>query len=60
MESIASEIRSVFIQMWHEYAVYNTRDVYGSEVVAQGQISGKYYVLTLDDDGRVIDAELYH
>ena len=52
-------IREVFLRFWHEYAVFNIEDVDEGQVVAQGECSGKYYVLTLADDLSVIDAELY-
>ena len=53
------KIRVVFLQFWYEYAVFNADDLDGAAVVAQGQQSGKYYILTLDDTGHVINAELY-
>lgn len=52
-------LREVFLRFWYEYAVFNTDDVDDGQVVAQGECSGKYYVLTLDDDLHVIDADLY-
>jgi len=52
-------IREVFLRFWYEYAVFDIRDVYGGQVVAQGTCSGKYYVLTLSDDLSVLDADLY-
>lgn len=52
-------IREVFLRFWHEYAVFNEEDVDGNEVVAQGECSGKYYILTLTDDLAVLDADLY-
>jgi hypothetical protein len=57
--SRSDSIRSAFLTFWHEYAVYNLEDIDGREVVAQGTCSGRYYVLTLDDDGHVTDAEAY-
>ena len=51
--------REVFLRFWHEYAVFNTADVDAGQVVAQGECSGKYYVLTLDNDLAVLDADLY-
>lgn len=55
-----STIRSVFIEMWHEYATFNTEDVDDGRVIAQGTCSGKFYILDLDDTLRVIDAEIMH
>lgn len=52
-------IRQVFLRFWHEYAVFNINDVDAGEVVAQGQCSGKYYILELDDNMSVLDASLY-
>lgn len=52
-------IREVFLRFWNEYAVFNTKDVSNNEVVAQGECSGRYYVLTLDDDLHVINDEIY-
>lgn len=59
MTSTTETIREVFLRFWHEYAVFNIEDVDGGQVVAQGECSGKYYVLTLDDDLTVLDADLY-
>jgi len=59
MASTTANIRTVFLRFWNEYAVFNADDVDGNEVVAQGQQSGKYYILTLDDDGHAVDADLY-
>ena len=53
-------LRSVFIEMWHEYAVFNTEDVDDGRVIAQGTRSGKFYVLDLGDTLHVIDAEIMH
>lgn len=53
------EIRSVFLREWHEYAVFNTRDVDNGSVIAQGQISGKFYIITLDDTYHVITADIH-
>ena len=58
MTTNTDTLREVFLRFWHEYAVFNTEDIDGNEVIAQGQYSGKFYVLTLDDDGSVIDADL--
>ena len=52
-------IREVFLRFWNEYAVFNTEDVDNGEVVAQGECSGKYYILKLDDDMNVVDYDLY-
>ena len=52
-------IREVFLRFWHEYAVFNTDNIDDGQVVAQGTCSGKYYLLTLDDDGHVIDDDIY-
>lgn len=52
-------LREVFLRFWHEYAVFNTEDVDAGQVIAQGECSGKYYVLTLDSDLSVIDDYLY-
>ena len=52
-------IREVFLRFWHEYAVFNTENVDNGEVVAQGECSGKYYILKLDDDLNVVDYDLY-
>ena len=59
MNTTTETIREVFLRFWHEYAVFNTADVDGGQVVAQGECSGKYYVLTLSDDLSVLDADLY-
>lgn len=55
----ADTIRQVFLRLWHEYAVFNTEDVDGNEVIAQGQCSGRFYVLTLDDNLAVIREDIY-
>lgn len=60
MTTTESNIRSVFLTFWHEYAVFNTDGIYDNVVSAQGQCSGKYYALTLDDDLHVIDAEVLY
>ena len=52
-------IREVFLRFWNEYAVFNTEDVDNGEVVAQGECSGKYYILKLDDELNVVDYDLY-
>lgn len=52
-------IRSAFLPLWHEYVVYNALDIDGNSVAAQGQQSGKYYILTLDDEGHVLNADIY-
>ena len=52
-------LREVFLRFWYEYAAFNTDDVDDGQVVAQGECSGKYYVLTLDSDLSVLDADLY-
>lgn len=52
-------IRSAFLRFWHEYVVYNIDDIYDGAVTAQGQQSGRYYVLTLGSDGSIIDADIY-
>lgn len=52
-------LREVFLRFWYEYAVFNTDDIDDGQVIAQGECSGKYYLLTLDDDGNVIDDDLY-
>lgn len=57
--TMTNTIREVFLRFWHEYAVFNTEDVDDGRVVAQGECSGKYYVLTLDSDLSVLDADLY-
>lgn len=54
-----STIMEVFLRFWYEYAVFDTRDVDNGQVVAQGECSGKYYVLTLDEELSVLDADLY-
>ena len=59
MNTTTETIREVFLRFWHEYAVFNVQDVDDGHVVAQGECSGKYYVLTLDDDLSVLDADLY-
>lgn len=59
MTTKTNTVREVFLRFWYEYAVFDTEDIDGNEVVAQGECSGKYYVLTLDDDGSVLDADLY-
>lgn len=59
MTTTTETIREVFLRFWHEYAVFNTEDVDDGQVVAQGECSGKYYVLTLTDDMSVLDADLY-
>lgn len=59
MTTTTETIREVFLRFWHEYAVFNTEDVDDGQVVAQGECSGKYYVLTLTDDLSVLDADLY-
>lgn len=58
MNSTTDTIREVFLRFWHEYAVFNMDDIDGNEVVAQGECSGKYYILTLDENGSVIDDDL--
>lgn len=58
MEDRTNPLRCKFLEAWHEYAVYNIQDVDGNEVTAQGQQSGRYYVLTLDDDENVICSDL--
>jgi len=52
-------IREVFLRFWYEYAVFNIEDVDNGIVTAQGTCSGKYYILTLDEDLNVLDADLY-
>ena len=52
-------IRSAFVPTWHEYVVFNVNDVDDNTVPAQGQQSGRYYILTLDDDMHVLDADIY-
>lgn len=52
-------LREVFLRFWYEYAVFNTDDIDDVQVIAQGECSGKYYLLTLADDLSVIDADLY-
>lgn len=59
MTTTTETIREVFLRFWHEYAVFNTEDADDGQVVAQGECSGKYYVLTLTDDLSVLDADLY-
>lgn len=60
MASEASDtIREVFLRFWNEYVVFNTEDVGNGDVVAQGECSGKYYILKLDDDLNVVDYDLY-
>lgn len=59
MNNTNGTIREVFLRFWHEYAVFNTEDIDDNQVIAQGQCSGKYYVLTLSDDLHVIKADLY-
>lgn len=54
----SDNIREVFLRFWYEYAVFNIDDIDNHTVTAQGTCSGKYYILTLDDDLNVIDAEL--
>ena len=57
-------IRVPFLLDYHEYALFNTNDVdpdYNGSiaVVAQGQQSGRYYILTLDESFSVIHAGPY-
>lgn len=59
MTTSTATIREVFLRFWHEYAVFNIEDVDDGQVVAQGKCSGKYYLLTLDSDLSVLDADLY-
>ena len=59
MTTTAETIREVFLRFWHEYATFNTEDIDGDQVIAQGECSGKYYILTLDRDGSVIDYDLF-
>ena len=59
MNTTQTTIREVFLRFWHEYATFDPGDVDDNQVVAQGECSGKYYVLTLADDLSVIDADLY-
>ena len=52
-------IREVFLRFWHEYAVFDIRNIDEGQVVASGTCSGKCYLLTLSDDLEVIDADIY-
>ena len=57
-------IRVPFLRDYHEYALFNIDDVDpdyngNAAVVAQGQQSGRYYILTLDESFSVIHAGLY-
>lgn len=60
----SDKIRVVFLRDWHEYALFNTDDIDydyydGTAVVAQGQQSGRHYILTLDASLSVIRSDLY-
>lgn len=52
-------IRSAYLDAWHETVVFNREDVDDGQVMAQGQTSGKYYILTIDNLLDIVDAELY-
>lgn len=52
--------REVFVHFGNEYALFNTDDVDGDKVIAQGQTSGRFYTLTLDDDLSVLEEEIYY
>lgn len=56
---IGNGIRSGYLENWHETVVFNHKDIDDGQVVAQGQRSGKYYLLDLDDFLHIAHAELY-
>ena len=56
---IGNGIRSAYLKAWHEDVVFNIDNVDDGQVVAQGQRSGKYYLLDLDDYMNIADAQLY-
>ena len=52
-------IATFYSDEWHEDIVYNASDAeQDSEISGQGMKSGKFYVLTVDDNGAPIRAEL--
>ena len=53
-------IFSGYLEDWHETVVFNHEDIDDGKVVAQGQKSGKYYLLDLDDFLCIAYAQLYN
>lgn len=56
---VGNGIRSAYLEAWNEEVLFNINDVDDGQVIAQGQRSGKYYLLDLDDFMNVADAQLY-
>ena len=55
-------IKTYYSTSWFEAIVYNTRDVDNTSetdfVIGQGQKSGMFYLLALDETGHVIECDL--
>lgn len=55
-------VRTYYSPSWFETIVYNTRDVDSTGetdlVVGQGQKSGAFYLLALDESGHVVECDL--
>ena len=58
MKTNATVLRTAFLEDWYEHVVFNAKDIDGDKVIAQGQSSGKFYILTLDGD-TVVEAYLH-
>lgn len=56
---VGNGIRSAYLEAWNEEVLFNIHDVDDGQVIAQGQRSGKYYLLDLDDFMNIADAQLY-
>jgi len=56
---VGNGTRSAYLEAWNEEVLFNIDDVDDGQVIAQGQRSGKYYLLDLDDFMNIADAQLY-